>query len=101
NDDLKANRDTCANHGGRKQLREAMICGAGLYIADTPEEAKRRIEPSHDERYKWFAPFGFVRYAHEQGRTWGTPGAPARIPTLADGIQTKAWFCGPPARQLD
>ena len=73
-----------------------MIWGAGLYLADTPEEAKRRVEPSHDERYKWFAPFGFVRYADEQGRTWGTPGAPARVPTLADGIQQKAWFCGPP-----
>src|SRR2546426_5999601 len=46
-----------------------------LYLADTPAEAKRRVEPSHDERYKWFAPFGFVRYADEQGRTWGTPGA--------------------------
>ena len=40
----------------------------------------RRLEPAHDERYKWFAPFGFVRYADEQGRTWGTPGAPARMP---------------------
>src|SRR6185295_10389907 len=64
-----------------------MIWGAGLYLADTPEEAKRRVEPSHDERYKWFAPFGFVRYADEQGRTWGTPGAPARVPSLADGIK--------------
>jgi len=45
---------------------EDVIWGAGLYRADTPEETKRRVEPSHDEGYKWFAPFGFVRYADEQ-----------------------------------
>jgi len=26
-------------------------------------EAIRKLEPAHDERFKWFAPFGFVRYA--------------------------------------
>ena len=40
-------------------------------------------------------------YADEQGRTWGTPGAPARVPNLADGILQKAWFCGPPAHVID
>jgi len=100
-DMVKAYRDACAKHGHPKQLGEDMIWGAGLYLADTPEEAKRRVEPSHDERYKWFAPFGFVRYADEQGRTWGTPGAPARVPTLADGIKQKAWFCGPPAHVIE
>ena len=61
----------------------------------------RRVEPAHDERYKWFAPFGFVRYADEQGRAWGTPGAPAKIPSLADGVAQKAWFCGPPKQVID
>ena len=61
----------------------------------------RRVEPSHDERYKWFGPFGFVRYADEQGRTWGTPGAPASVPTLAEGVKQKAWFCGPPDQVID
>ena len=41
------------------------------------DEAIRKLEPARDERYKWLAPFGPVRYADEQGRTWGTPGAPA------------------------
>ena len=100
-DVVRAYRDACAKYGHGKQLGEDMIWGAGLYLADTPEEAKRRVEPSHDERYKWFAPFGFVRYADEQGRTWGTPGAPARTPSLADGIQQKAWFCGPPSHVID
>ena len=64
------------------------------------EEAIRRLEAAHDERFKWFAPFGFVRYADEQGRVWGSPGAPARTPLLKDGVAQKAWFCGPPAEVI-
>ena len=41
------------------------------------------------------APFGFVRYADKEGRVWGTPGAPARIPRIEDGVDQKAWICGP------
>jgi alkanesulfonate monooxygenase SsuD/methylene tetrahydromethanopterin reductase-like flavin-dependent oxidoreductase (luciferase family) len=100
-DVVKAYRDACAKYGRQKQLGQDMIWGAGLYLADTPQEAARRVEDAHDERYKWFAPFGFVRYADEQGRTWGTPGAPARTPNLADGIAQKAWFCGPPKHVID
>ncbi len=100
-DVIVAYRDACAKYGRRKQLGQDMIWGAGMYLADTAEEAFRRVEPAHDERYKWFAPFGFVRYADEQGRTWGTPGAPARTPTLRDGVQQKAWLLGPPAHVIE
>src|SRR5919198_1057556 len=98
---VRASRDAGARHGKQKQLGEDMCWGAGVYLADTTEEAIRRVEPAHDERYKWFAPFGFVRYADEQGRTWGTPGAPARIPSLRDGVEQKAWLCGPPGQGID
>src|SRR5438094_1170492 len=97
----RAYRDACAKYGRYKQLGEDVIWGAGLYLADTPEEARRRVEPAHDERYKWFAPFGFVRYADEQGRPWGTPGAPARLPKLRDGVAQKAWLIGPPASIIE
>ena len=100
-DVIRAYHDACHRHGRQKQLGEDVIWGAGLYLADSQEEAIKRVEPAHDERYKWFAPFGFVRYADEQGRTWGTPGAPARTPNLKDGIQQKAWFCGPPKQVID
>jgi len=100
-DVVHAYRDACARHGRQKQLGEDMCWGAGVYLADTTEEAIRRVEPAHDERYKWFAPFGFVRYADEEGRTWGTPGAPARTPSLRDGVQQKAWFCGPPSHVIE
>jgi alkanesulfonate monooxygenase SsuD/methylene tetrahydromethanopterin reductase-like flavin-dependent oxidoreductase (luciferase family) len=98
---LRAYQDACANHGQPKALGQDVIWGAGLYLARSRDEAIRRIEPAHDERFKWFAPFGFVRYADEQGRTWGTPGAPARIPSIHDGVQQKAWFCGTPAEVID
>src|SRR5438045_1050621 len=95
-DVIRAYHAACLKHGRNKKLGEDVIWGAGLYLADSEAEAARRVEPAHDERYKWFAPFGFVRYADEQGRTWGSPGAPAKIPTLAEGVRQKAWFCGPP-----
>ena len=100
-DVIRAYHDACHKHGRPKQLGEDVIWGAGLYLADSEAEAMRKVEPAHDERYKWFAPFGFVRYADEQGRTWGTPGAPARTPKLADGIKQKAWFCGPPKHVIE
>jgi len=96
-----AYRDAAARAGRQLQLGEDLCWGVGVYLAPTQEEAMRKVEPAHDERYKWFAPFGFVRYADEHGRPWGTPGAPARVPTLRDGVAQKAWFCGPPALVID
>ena len=83
-DVVRAFHDACHRHGRPSPARRRTWSGAPASIS--PTARKRRsagVEPAHDERYKWFAPFGFVRYADEQGRTWGTPGAPARIPTLA------------------
>jgi len=100
-DVIRAYQAACAKHGRNKQLGEDMIWGAGVYLAGSREEAIRKLEPAHDERFKWFAPFGFVRYADEQGRTWGTPGAPSRTPQLRDGVAQKAWFCGTPAEVID
>jgi alkanesulfonate monooxygenase SsuD/methylene tetrahydromethanopterin reductase-like flavin-dependent oxidoreductase (luciferase family) len=100
-DVLRAYHDACAKYGQQKQLGQDMIWGAGLCLAKDQEEAIRAVEPAHDERYKWFAPFGFVRYADEHGRTWGTPGAPARIPSVRDGVRQKAWFCGSPQQVID
>ncbi len=92
---VRAYHAACLKHGRNKQLGEDVIWGAGVFLADSQAEAIRRLEPAHDERFKWFAPFGFVRYADEQGRTWGSPGAPTSVPKLIDGVKQKAWFCGP------
>ena len=82
-DVVRAYHAACAQARPQKQLGEDVIWGAGVYLADSEAEAMRKLEPAHDERFKWFAPFGFVRYADEQGRTWGSPGAPARTPKLS------------------
>jgi alkanesulfonate monooxygenase SsuD/methylene tetrahydromethanopterin reductase-like flavin-dependent oxidoreductase (luciferase family) len=100
-DVARAYREEAAKAGRNLQLGEDLCWGVGLYLADTVEEAIRRVEPAHDERYKWFAPFGFVRYVDGQGRPWGTPGAPARIPTIRDGVEQRAWLCGPPSLVID
>lgn len=91
-----AYREEAAKAGRQLQLGEDLCLGTGLCLADTQAEAIELIRPYHDERYKWFAPFGFVRYTDEQGRPWGTPGAPARVPDIEDGVAQKAWLCGPP-----
>jgi alkanesulfonate monooxygenase SsuD/methylene tetrahydromethanopterin reductase-like flavin-dependent oxidoreductase (luciferase family) len=93
---IRSYQEAAAKAGRRLTLGQDMALGFGFYIADTQEEAINRVRPYHDERYKWFAPFGFVRYTDSEGRPWGTPGAPARVPRIQDGVQQKAWFCGPP-----
>ena len=100
-DAVRAYHAACRKHGRDKQLGEDVIWGAGVFLAESRDEAIRRLEPAHDERFKWFAPFGFVRYADEAGRSWGSPGAPASVPKLSDGVAQKAWFCGPPAEVID
>ncbi|HEX3862186.1 MAG TPA: LLM class flavin-dependent oxidoreductase [Stellaceae bacterium] len=100
-DVMQAFHQACLKHGRQVQLGEDMIWGAGVYLADTQEEAIRKVEPAHDERFKWFAPFGFVRYADENGRTWGTPGAPSTVPSLREGVKQMAWFCGNPKDVID
>ena len=94
---FRAYRDACARHGRRLELGQDLCLGLGFYMAESREAAIRKVEPAHDERYKWFAPFGFVRYADAEGRPWGTPGAPARVPTIHDGVEQKAWMVGAPA----
>jgi len=100
-DVVRAYHAACLKHGRSKQLGEDVIWGAGVYLADSRDAAIKKLEPAHDERFKWFAPFGFVRYADEQGRTWGSPGAPTTVPKLIDGVNQKAWFCGPPKEVIE
>jgi len=94
-------KESFSQYGPEVELGENLALGVGFYIADNQDEAIKKLKPYHDERYKWFAPFGFVRYADEEGRPWGTPGAPARTPTLKDGIDQKAWLCGSPDQILE
>ena len=73
-------RDACERNGRSNVLGSGLALGIGFYIADNENDAMERLRPFHDERFKWFAPFGFVRYADEEGRVWGLrepqPGPP-------------------------
>jgi len=94
-------KDSAAEAGRSVTLGQDMSLGFGFYIADTQKEAIEKVRPYHDERYKWFSPFGLVRYVDEEGRMWGSPGAPARTPMVEDGVQQKAWLCGSPEYFID
>jgi alkanesulfonate monooxygenase SsuD/methylene tetrahydromethanopterin reductase-like flavin-dependent oxidoreductase (luciferase family) len=98
---FRAYRDACLRHGRRLELGQDLCLGLGFYMAASREEAIAGVRDAHDERYKWFAPFGFVRYADAEGRPWGTPGAPARVPTIEEGVAQKAWMVGPPRDCID
>ncbi len=93
---IRTYREEAAKAGRQLKLGQDMALGIGFCIAESQEAAIDQIRPYHDERYKWFAPFGFVRYTDSQGRPWGTPGAPVGVPRIEDGVEQKAWFCGSP-----
>ena len=91
-----AYRDACrAPRPRRSALGEDLCLGLGFYMAATAEEAIRQVEPAHDERYKWFAPFGFVRYADDRGPALGHArragaGPPAPRGRRAEGLDGAA-----------
>ena len=87
-------QDAAAEVGRELVLGEDLALGLFFYIDESQEKAMERARLFHDERYKWFAPFGLVRYTDAEGRPWGTPGAPSRVPTLEDGVDQKVWLCG-------
>ena len=89
-------KDFAAEEGRNLSLGQDMALGIGFCLGDSEREAMDKVRPYHDERYKWFAPFGFVRYTDSEGRAWGTPGAPSRAPTIEEGIEQKVWYCGEP-----
>ena len=84
-DVVRAYQEACAKYGQAEEAGAGHDLGHRPLSRSSQEEAIRKVEPAHDERYKWFAPFGFVRYADDQGRTWGTPGAPAEARHCAMG----------------
>jgi alkanesulfonate monooxygenase SsuD/methylene tetrahydromethanopterin reductase-like flavin-dependent oxidoreductase (luciferase family) len=98
---FKSYQETAAKAGRRLSVGQDMALGVGFYIDETQASAMAKVRPYHDERYKWFAPFGFVRYTDAEGRAWGTPGAPSRVPTIEEGVEQKVWACGSPQQVVE
>jgi len=71
----------------KTRSRRGRDLGCGSYLAESEAEAMRRVEPAHDERYKWFAP-SVRRYADDTPH-WGTPARPRRFPR-SRGVAQKA-----------
>ena len=89
-------QEAAAKYGRELELGGDMSFGLDIYLADSHEKAYKKLEPYHDEFFKQAAPFGFVRYADEQGRPWGAPGTPMRSPSLDESLEQRAWFAGTP-----
>ena len=98
---FRSYQEYAALAGRQLALGQDMGLGLGFCIDETQAAAIAKVRPYHDERYKWFAPFGFVRYTDSQGRPWGTPGAPSRVPSIEEGVEQNVWLCGPPSLVID
>ena len=98
---FRSYQEYAAQAGRELALGQDMGLGLGFCIDESQAAAIEKVRPYHDERYKWFAPFGFVRYSDSQGRPWGTPGAPSRVPTIEEGVEQKVWLCGPTGLVID
>ena len=98
---FRSYQEYAALAGRELALGQDMGLGFGFCIDESQAAAIEKVRPYHDERYKWFAPFGFVRYTDSQGRPWGTPGAPSRVPTIEEGVAQNVWLCGPPSLVID
>src|ERR1700724_747494 len=49
-DVVQAFHQACVKHGRPGPVGKDMVWGAGIYLAESQEEAIRRLEPAHDER---------------------------------------------------
>ena len=98
---FRSYQEYAALAGRELALGQDMGLGLGFYVDESQAAAMEKVRPYHDERYKWFAPFGFVRYTDSQGRPWGTPGAPSRVPSIEEGVEQNVWLCGPPELVID
>ena len=94
-------RDAAALHGRSLDLGEDLLVGVGWYLAGSEEEAIDRMQPYHDEFFKFAAPFGFVQYSDQEGNRWGAPPMPARLPNIRESIEQRAWYAGTPNGFVD
>jgi len=71
--------------------------GLWCSIADTPEQAKRALQPLFEEHVKFAAPLGMLRYRQEQMQQLSPTGVARHIAAGGDYdevLDKKAWFCG-------
>ena len=88
---IRTYQEESAKVGRVLDLGQDMALGIGFCIGDSQEAAINQVRPYHDERYKWFAPFGFVRSAIPilKGAPGELPARPWAYPALKMGCSKR------------
>jgi alkanesulfonate monooxygenase SsuD/methylene tetrahydromethanopterin reductase-like flavin-dependent oxidoreductase (luciferase family) len=96
---IQGYQEAAARAGKHLKLGENLTLGIHYLVADTREEAMRRIKPLYEEHAKMFAPLGFVpgvtpdqidAIAHRGG--WDAKG----VPNAEHFVGLGSWFAGTP-----
>ena len=91
-------QEAARRHGRDLRLGEDLIFGFRMSIDETVERAIERARPYFEERAKFMAPLGMLRYGEEHVKA--VAARRAQSPTTAsleNGVRNRAWLCGPPA----
>jgi alkanesulfonate monooxygenase SsuD/methylene tetrahydromethanopterin reductase-like flavin-dependent oxidoreductase (luciferase family) len=96
---IQGYQEAAARAGKHLKLGENLTLGIHYLVADSREEAMRRIRPLYEEHAKMFAPLGFVpgvtpdqidAIAHRGG--WDAKG----VPNADHFVGLGSWFAGTP-----
>ena len=94
---IQGYRDAAARAGRDLALGENLTLGIHYLVANTKEEALRRLKPLYEEHAKMFAPLGFVpgltpdQVEAVAGRGgWDAAG----VPTVEHFVNLGSWFAG-------
>jgi alkanesulfonate monooxygenase SsuD/methylene tetrahydromethanopterin reductase-like flavin-dependent oxidoreductase (luciferase family) len=96
---IQGYQEAAARAGKHLKLGENLTLGIHYLVADSREEAMRRIKPLYEEHAKMFAPLGFVpgvtpdqidAIAHRGG--WDAKG----VPSAEHFVGLGSWFAGTP-----
>jgi alkanesulfonate monooxygenase SsuD/methylene tetrahydromethanopterin reductase-like flavin-dependent oxidoreductase (luciferase family) len=97
---IQGYQEAAARAGKHLKLGENLTLGIHYLVANTREEALRRLKPLYEEHAKMFAPLGFVpgvnpdqidAIAHRGG--WDSKG----VPKVEHFVDLGSWFAGTPA----
>jgi alkanesulfonate monooxygenase SsuD/methylene tetrahydromethanopterin reductase-like flavin-dependent oxidoreductase (luciferase family) len=101
---IRRYQEANVRYGRRLHLGENLTLGLWCHVDNTPEQAKRVLQPMFEEHVKFAAPLGMLRYRQEQMEEMGPTGAARHIAAgtdFEDVLQKKAWICATPDQMVD
>ena len=93
-------RDEAAKVGRHLELGEDLAWGGGLYLAARSKQPSMASGPTTTSATSGSPPSASCATPTSTAEPWGTPGAPAGVPTIEEGVRQKAWLVGPPSRVI-